>query len=110
MSNTTLCRTSWKRCCRKPVRPPQLHILSPFDNLVTRRRELERYFGFKYRLEAYLPEAKREYGYFALPVLYGTRFIGRVDTKADRKSKTLIVRKLTFEPDFTDYDAGLCPF
>lgn len=88
----------------QPVQPPLLHILSPFDNLITRRKEMEHYFGFEYRLEAYFPEAKREYGYFALPILFGTRFIGRVDTKADRKSKTLIVRKLTFEPDFTDYD------
>jgi uncharacterized protein YcaQ len=87
---------------------PQLHLLSPFDNLVTRRREVDRYFGFDYKLEAYFPAAKREYGYFALPILFGTDFIGRVDTKADRKSKTLIVCRLTFEPHFTDY-GGVMP-
>lgn len=81
-----------------------LHILSPFDNLIIRRPWMEQVFGWDYRLECYLPKAKRQYGYFALPILWGTRFIGRVDAKADRKPRTLLVRQLTFEPDFDAYD------
>ncbi len=92
----------------EPASPPTLHILSPFDNLIIRRHWLEPVFGFRYRLECYTPSDKRQYGYFALPILWGDRFIGRADTKADRSSKTLIVRQLTFEPD-VDGDDGVLP-
>jgi uncharacterized protein YcaQ len=85
-----------------------LHILSPFDNLVILRPWLEKLFLFRYRIECYLPEAKRRYGYFALPVLWGERFVGRVDAKADRNSQTLVINQLTFEPQVADYD-GLLP-
>ena len=81
-----------------------LHILSPFDNAVIRRDWLERFFGFAYRLECYYPESKRKYGYFTQPVLWADRFVGRLDAKAERKSRTLIVRHLWFEDGFGDYD------
>jgi uncharacterized protein YcaQ len=81
-----------------------IHILSPFDNLVIRRGWLEKFFGFAYTLEAYTPAAKRKYGYFCLPILWGERFVGRMDAKADRKTKTFIVRKLIFEPAFADHE------
>ncbi len=84
-----------------------LHILSPFDNLVICRPWLEKLFGFEYRIECFVPAAKRRYGYFALPILWGERFVGRVDSKADRKRSTFIVRQLTFEPQVVDYDALL---
>ncbi len=102
-------RTTFDMISQSTTPPPsQLHILSPFDNLIIRRQWMERLFeGFDYRLECYLPQEKRQYGYFALPILWGQRFIARIDTKADRKRRTLIVRQLTFEPDFTDYDAIL---
>jgi uncharacterized protein YcaQ len=88
-----------------------LHILSPFDNLVIRRGWLDTYFGFHYKLEAYTPKAKRKYGYFALPILWGDRFVGRLDAKADRKleRQPFILRKLTLEPEFDDLDALLPP-
>jgi len=85
----------------------RLHILSPFDNLVIRRRWLEAIFGFAYRLECYLPAARRRYGYFCLPILWGERFVGRLDAKADRRRSTLILRKLILEPDRLDHDALL---
>jgi uncharacterized protein YcaQ len=61
-----------------------LHILSPFDNLVIQRKRLKALFDFDYLIECYLPAHKRQYGYFCLPVLYGNKFIGRMDAKADR--------------------------
>ena len=87
-----------------------VHILSPFDNLVIRRGWLNAFFGFDYKLEAYKPAAQREYGYFSLPILWGERFVGRVDAKADRKPGTLIVRRLIFEPGFKAYEALLPSF
>ena len=74
-----------------------LYILSPFDNLIIQRDRLKRLFDFDYTLECYLPEAKRKYGYFVLPLLYGNGFVGRMDVKADRKSKTFIVKNLMYE-------------
>ncbi len=75
-------------------------LLSPFDNLVIRREWLTRLFGFDYTLECYLPEEKRQYGYFVFPILWGDRLVGRLDPKADRQAKTLIVKNLVFEPGF----------
>jgi uncharacterized protein YcaQ len=90
--------------------PRIVHILSPFDNLVIRRGWLRTYFDFGYKLEAYTPKAKRKYGYFSLPILWGDRFVARVDTKADRKPKTFIVRNLVFEPEFGQYDTFVPAF
>jgi len=83
------------------------HILSPFDNLTIQRDRLQRLFGFRYTLECYLPEAKRTYGYFVLPILWGGRMIGRMDAKADRSSKILAVKSLWFEPELQAYDRAL---
>ncbi|OGD72082.1 MAG: hypothetical protein A2Y64_09010 [Candidatus Coatesbacteria bacterium RBG_13_66_14] len=74
-----------------------LHLLSPFDNLVIQRDRLKRLFGFDYALECYKPPAQRVRGYFALPILFGESFVGRVDAKADRKAKKLLVRGLWWE-------------
>jgi uncharacterized protein YcaQ len=76
----------------------RVHILSPFDNVTTRRRRLRAVFGFDYKLECYHPAAKRRYGYFCLPVLWGSDFVARLDAKAARKERTLIVRNLVLEP------------
>jgi uncharacterized protein YcaQ len=75
--------------------------------LIIYRRWLEKVFDFRYRIECYTPAAKREYGYFALPVLWGDRFVGRVDAKAERDSETLILRQFTFEAGVSDFDALL---
>lgn len=74
-----------------------IHILSPFDNLVIQRKRVQTLFNFDYMVECYLPEAKRKYGYFTLPILYGTDFIGRLDPKADRASKTFYIKSIHFE-------------
>lgn len=75
-----------------------MRLLSPFDNLVIQRARLKRLFDYDYTIECYTPPAKRVYGYFSLPVLWGDRLIGRLDAKADRKQKMLLVQALYFEP------------
>ena len=75
----------------------EVKILSPFDNSVIQRSRVKRIFDFDYTIECYVPEAKRKYGYFCLPVLYGDAFIGRIDCKAERKEKTLIVKNVFYE-------------
>lgn len=61
-------------------------LLSPFDRLVHDRRRTAESFEFDYQLEMYKPAAKRRWGYFALPILYGDRLVGKLDATADRKA------------------------
>ena len=81
-------------------RNPQAFVLSPFDPFVIDRKRMRRLFGFDYALECYVPEAKRRFGYFTLPILAapdgagGEGFVGLMDAKADRKAKTLLVRRI----------------
>ncbi|RPI26446.1 MAG: winged helix-turn-helix domain-containing protein, partial [Acidobacteria bacterium] len=91
-------------------KPGRVFLLSPFDNLVIRRDWLKKLFEFEYTLECYLPEEKRQYGYFVFPILWGNRLVGRLDPKADRKSKTLVIRNLVFEPGFQPSDEFLTRF
>jgi len=83
---------------------PLMHVLSPFDNLTIQRRRLADIFGFDYQIECYVPEPKRKYGYFCLPVIYGTQFVGRVDLKADRKNGTLLVKNIFLEEDVKEVE------
>jgi uncharacterized protein YcaQ len=72
-------------------------ILSPFDILNVLRHRLRDFFDFDYQVECFVPEAKRKYGYFSLPILIGDKFVARMDSKADRKKRTLQVNNLHFE-------------
>ncbi len=74
------------------------YILSPFDTINVFRHRLRDFFNFDYQIECFVPEPKRKYGYFSLPILIGDTFIARADSKADRKQKTLIIHNLHFEP------------
>lgn len=75
----------------------QIHILSPFDNAIIRRERLQKIFNYDFAIECYLPEPKRKYGYFCLPVLYNGKFVGRFDPKADRQSGIFYVKKFYAE-------------
>ena len=88
----------------------QLYILSPFDNLIIQRDRTKRLFNFEFTLQCYLPAEKRKVGYFLLPILWGDRFIARMDVQADRKNKLLIIHNLVFESGFHDFDQWLEPF
>jgi hypothetical protein len=72
-------------------------VLSPFDNVLIHRERLNTLFNFDYRIECYVPLAKREYGYFCLPILYNNKFVGRIDCKAHRAEQRLEVLSLHIE-------------
>ncbi|MDA0321616.1 MAG: winged helix DNA-binding domain-containing protein [Verrucomicrobia bacterium] len=94
---------------KRSRRKDRLHILSPFDNAVIDRRRLSALFDFDCKLECYFPASKRTYGYFCLPILWGQQFVGRIDAKAYRSKKTLVIKHLMFEAAFSDFDAVAAP-
>jgi len=80
--------------------PPDLvHILSPFDPLVIQRKRLKLFLGYDHLFEAYLPAAKRQLGYFALPVLMGDRVVAALDLKTDRSAGKLLIQQQTWLHD-----------
>ncbi len=73
--------------------PEMVHILSPFDPLIIQRKRTAAVFGYDHVFEAYVPEQKRRFGYFALPVLIGDEIVAALDLKADRQAGELVIRK-----------------
>ena len=83
---------------RRPFRP-RTTLLSPFDQLVSNRVRVESLFGFRFKLEIYIPAARREFGYYVMPILHGERLIGRIDPVFDPKSRVFRVNAVYAEPD-----------
>jgi uncharacterized protein YcaQ len=83
---------------RKITITGEAFVLSPFDMLNVYRHRLRDFFDFDYQVECFVPSPKRKYGYFSLPILVGDTFVARMDSKADRKQKTLVINNLHFEP------------
>ncbi len=82
-------------------------FIAPLDNLLWDRDLLEDVFDFYYRWEVYVPEAKRLYGYYVLPVLYGDRLVARLDPAFDRKSKRFIIQNWWWQPGVDKKDEAL---
>ena len=80
-----------------PKLPERLRILSPFDPVIRDRNRLQWLFNFDYRIEIYVPEAKRKYGYYVFPILERDRVIGRIDMRAHRQNNELQVKRLWLE-------------
>ena len=78
--------------------PKRIRLISPFDPVIRDRQRLKRLFNFDYRIEIFVPEKKRQYGYYVFPILEGERLIGRIDLKAFRKEGRLAVQGLWLEP------------
>jgi hypothetical protein len=77
---------------------PSTTLLSPFDNLIAYRERTESLFDYRFRIEIYVPQHLREYGYYVLSILHGDRIIGRIDPLMDRKAKRLNIRAVYAEP------------
>jgi uncharacterized protein len=89
----------------KSLARSKLKILSPFDNLLIQRKRMQALFGFDYLIECYVPEAKRQYGYFSLPILWDGKLVARMDCKTERKKSLLHIHHLALEPGLVKTDA-----
>ena len=84
---------------------PAVSFLAALDPLIWDRRMLRTLWNFDYLWEVYVPEAKRKWGYYVLPMLFGDRFVGRIEPRIDRKAKTLNILAIWFEEGFEPIEA-----
>ena len=93
-----------------PTTGPGAAFLAPLDPIVWDRRMLRELWGFDYLWEVYVPEAKRRWGYYVLPILFGDRFVGRIEPRLDRASATLRILGVWFEAGFEPIESpGFVP-
>jgi hypothetical protein len=85
--------------------PPTCSLLAPLDPLLWDRGALEPLYGFDYRWEVYTPAAKRRWGYYVLPILFGDRLVGRIEPRLDRKGRTVRILSLSWEAGFEPLEA-----
>ena len=88
------CQPDLLELADQPLPRAGVRILSPFDNAITQRRRTLELFDFDYQIECYVPEPKRRYGYFALPLLYRDQLVGRMDCKAHRDQRRLALQSV----------------
>lgn len=86
------------RLANTPPPTSRLRVLNPFDPVIRDRNRLKRLFGFDYRIEIFVPAAKRQWGYYVFPILEGDRLVGRIEAKADRAKGHLNILNLWSEP------------
>jgi len=82
---------------QNPELKPRCELIAPLDSLIWDRKIVKALFGFGYTWEIYTPAEKRRYGAYVLPILYGDKFIGRIEPVCDRKMKTLVVKNIWYE-------------
>jgi len=83
-----------------PPRPAEVSFIAPLDPIVWDRRLLRDLWGFSYLWEVYVPAARRRWGYYVLPILFGERFVGRIEPRLDRSTRTLRILGIWFEEGF----------
>lgn len=83
----------------KEVADWNVYLLSPFDNVLWSRESLLEQYGFDFKMEIYVPQKKRKYGYWVLPILWGIHFVGRVEVKLDRKTSSMKFIKWFWDRD-----------
>ena len=84
---------------KKDITALEAAFIAPLDNLLWDRKTVKRIFDFRYMWEVYKPKEKREYGYYVLPVLYGDRFVARLDPGFDKKTRILTINNWWWEDD-----------
>lgn len=89
---------NYRQLLRRPLARKRLKILSPFDNLLIQRKRMQQLFDFEYRIECYTPAHQRKHGYFSLPLLWNGKLAARMDCKAVRQTRTLVIRNFVSEP------------
>lgn len=91
--------TLTKSLCISEELQNKISFIAPLDNLIWDRDLVANLFDFEYRWEVYTPASKRKYGYYVLPILYGSNFIGRIEFAHHRKNNPLVIKNVWFEPN-----------